>query len=58
MPVLLTGGGLKHDQHLAFDENNHPPMCNLHVDMPQRMGIEADKFGSGRSTLTGLLMLG
>jgi hypothetical protein len=54
MPVLLAGGGFKHGQHLAFDENNHPPLCNLFVSMLQRMGIEADKFGSSTGTLKGL----
>ncbi|MBS0206144.1 MAG: DUF1552 domain-containing protein [Planctomycetes bacterium] len=54
MPVLLAGGGFKHGQHLAFDENNHPPLCNLFVSMLQRMGIETDKFGSSTGTLTGL----
>ena len=54
MPVLLTGGGFKHGQHLAFDENNHPPLSNLFVSMLQQMGIEADRFGSSTGTLTGL----
>ena len=58
MPVLLAGGGFRHGQHLAFDENNHPPLCNLYVSMLQRMGIAADKFGSGNATLTGLEMRG
>ena len=46
MPVLLAGGGFKHGQHLAFDENKNPPLSNLFVSMLQRMNIEADKFGS------------
>lgn len=54
MPVLLAGGGFKHGRHLAFDEENHPPLCNLFVSMLQRMGIEADEFGSSTGTLTGL----
>lgn len=54
MPVLLAGGGFKHGQHLAFDENKNPPLCNLFVSMLQRMGIEADKFASSTGTLTGL----
>ena len=54
MPVLLAGGGFRHGQHLAFDEAGHPPLCNLFVSMLQRMGIEADKFGGGTGTLTGL----
>lgn len=56
MPVLLAGGGFKHGQHLAFDENNHPPLCNLFVSMLQRMNVEADQFGSSTGTLTGLEM--
>ncbi len=54
MPVLLAGGGFQHGQHLAFDENNHPPLCNLFVSMLQRMGIETDRFGSSTGTLSGL----
>lgn len=54
MPVLLAGGGFRHGQHLAFDENNHPPLSNLYVSMLQQMGIEADKFGSSNGTLNGL----
>jgi hypothetical protein len=56
MPVLLAGGGFRHGQHLAFDENNHPPLCNLYISMLQRLGIDADAFGSGSATLTGLEM--
>jgi hypothetical protein len=57
MPVLLVGGGFKHGQHLAFDENNNPPLSNLFVSMLQRLGIEADQFGSSTGTLTGLEMV-
>jgi hypothetical protein len=58
MPVLLAGGGFRHGQHLAFDEDKHPPLCNLFVSLLQRMEIEADKFGSSTGTLTGLEMAG
>jgi hypothetical protein len=54
LPVLLAGGGFKHGQHLAFDPKNNAPLCNLYVSMLQRLGIEADKFGSSTGTLTGL----
>jgi len=54
MPILLAGGGFKHGQHLAFDQKDGPPLCNLYVSMLQRLGIEADKFGSSTGTLTGL----
>ncbi len=53
LPVLLAGGRFpSHGQHLAFDEANHPPLCNLFVSMLQHMGIEADRFGSSTGTLT------
>jgi len=57
LPILLFGGGFKHGNHLAFDRNNNKPLSNLFVSMLQRMGIEADKFGSSTGTLTGLEMV-
>jgi hypothetical protein len=54
LPVLLAGGGFRHGQHLAFDPNNPPPLSNLYVSMLQRLGIEADRFGSSTGTLRGL----
>jgi hypothetical protein len=54
LPILFAGGGFKHGQHLAFDPVKPPPLSNLFVSMLQRMGIEADKFGSSQGTLTGL----
>ena len=56
LPVLLAGGGFKHGQHLAFDPDNPPPLCNLFVNMLQRMGIETEKFGTSTGTLTGVEM--
>jgi hypothetical protein len=54
MPVLLAGGGFKHGGHLAFDPAKPPPLSNLYVTMLQRLGVEAEKFGSGSGTLAGL----
>jgi hypothetical protein len=54
LPVLLAGGGFKHGQHLPFDPQNPPPLCNLFVSMLQRLGIETNKFGTSTGTLTGL----
>ena len=54
LPVLLAGGGFRHGQHLAFDPNTPPPLCNLYVSMLQQLGIETDRFSSGTKTLTGL----
>lgn len=56
LPVLLCGGGFRHGQHLAFDLENPPPLCNVYVSMLQRLGIETDSFGTSTGTLTGLDM--
>jgi hypothetical protein len=58
LPVLLAGGGFKHGQHLAFDPAKPPPLCNLYVTMLQRLGVEAERFGSSTGTLTGLDVVG
>lgn len=57
LPVLLAGGGFRHGEHLAFDAQNPPPLCNLYVSMLQRLGLETDQFGSSTGTLTGLRMV-
>lgn len=54
LPVLLAGGGFKHGQHLAFDPVKPPPLSNLYLSMLHRLGIDAEKFGSSKGTLTGL----
>lgn len=58
LPVLVAGGGFKHGQHLRFDADNPPPLCNLYVSMLQRLGIEVDKFSTATGTLTGLDAMG
>ena len=54
LPILLAGGGFRHGQHLAFNSENPPPLCNLYVSMLQRLGIEIDTFNTSTGTLSGL----
>ena len=54
LPVMLSGGGFRHGQHLAFDKDRNYPLANLYVSMLQRMGIETSKFSTGTTTLPGL----
>jgi hypothetical protein len=54
LPVLLAGGGFRHGQHLAFNADNPPPLCNLFVSMLQRLGLETTSFGNATGTLPGL----
>lgn len=57
MPVLFAGGGFKHGQHIAFDQDNNYPLPNLFVSALQRTGLETDSFATATSTLTGLEMV-
>jgi hypothetical protein len=54
LPIILAGGGFNHGQHLAFNQHNNRPMCDIFVSMLQKMGIKADRFGTSKGTLTGL----
>jgi hypothetical protein len=50
MPLVLAGGGFKHGQHLGFDPQNPPPLCNLYVAMLRQMGVDVSAFGSSKAT--------
>ncbi len=54
LPLFVAGGGFRHGQHLAFDPQDAPPLCNLYVSMLQRLGIEVGKFNTGNGSLSGL----
>lgn len=57
LPTLFAGGGFRHGQHLAFDQERNYPLPNLFVSMLQRMGVEAGKFASSTGTMRGLEMV-
>ena len=48
LPIILAGGGYKHGEYreVPRDGINKVPLCNLFVDIAQRMGVETDSFGS------------
>ncbi len=56
LPVIVAGGGYKHQTHLKMPEEQHRrvPLCNLFLTMAQRFGIETDAFGHSKGTLTEL----
>ena len=55
MPVILAGGGFRHGQHLAFDQQNNTPLCNLFVSMLHQSGLRRiEQFGTSSGTLAGL----
>jgi hypothetical protein len=50
LPIVLAGGGFRHGQHLGFDSKSNVPLCNLFVQMLQKMGQETESFGSNTAT--------
>ena len=52
LPILLAGGGYRHQGHVAFDKENHPPLCNLFVSMLQKNGLKSDRFASSNGTIS------
>lgn len=58
LPLLVAGGhrlGLKHGQHLAFPDDNHPPLSNVLLTLAQQLGAPIDAFRDSTGTLTGLI---
>ncbi len=57
LPTLIAGGnklGLQQGQHIAFNENDHPPLANLLLTIIQKMGVETETFRDATGTLSGL----
>lgn len=52
LPILLAGGGLRHQGHVAFDRTNNKPLSNLFLRMIHQMGIKADSFGSSTGVIS------
>jgi len=46
LPIILAGGGFKHQGHLAYDTKNNTYLSNLYLRMLHHMGVEAKSFGA------------
>jgi hypothetical protein len=57
LPLLVAGGrrlGLRQGRHLAFDEDDHPPLANLLLSLARATGGGVDSFADATGTLDGL----
>jgi len=55
LPIVVAGGAggtLRGGRHIAYE--NKTPLCNLYVDMLQRVGIDRSQFGDSTGRLEGL----
>ncbi len=52
LPVIVAGGGYRHGEFKRVDPGSphKVPLCNLYLDIAQRMGIETDSFGTSTGT--------
>lgn len=48
LPIILAGGGYRHGEFKQVEPKgiNKVPLCNLFVDIAQRMGVETEQFGT------------
>lgn len=54
LPIILAGGGYRHGEFKKVEANgpNKVPLCNLYLEMAQRMGLEVDAFGTSTGTFS------
>jgi len=55
LPILLAGGGgltLQTGRHISYPQGT--PLCNLHVSLLDRMGVELPRFGDSTQRLAEL----
>ena len=57
LPLLVAGGrrlGLRQGRHLAFAEEDHPPLANLLLSLARATGGVVDSFADATGALEGL----
>jgi hypothetical protein len=52
LPILLAGGGYKHQGHVAYDMKNNTPLSNLYLRTLHQLGIECKSFGSSNGLIS------
>jgi hypothetical protein len=52
LPIILAGGGYQHGEykHVSRQGSHKVPLCNLYLDIAQRMGIQSESFGTSTGT--------
>lgn len=52
LPIILAGGGYRHGEFKQVDSKSSRkvPLCNLYLDIAQRMGLETESFGTSTGT--------
>lgn len=51
LPILIAGGGFKHQGHVGYDTKNNTPLSNLYLRALHQLGIETPSFGSSSGVI-------
>jgi hypothetical protein len=57
LPLLLAGGkslGFKHNRHIKFSEDKHPPLANMLLHLIQRAAVPCEQFGDSSGAMSEL----
>jgi len=54
LPLIVAGGDYRHGQFKKVEKKgpHKVPLCNLFVDIAQRMGVETESFGTSTGTFS------
>lgn len=54
LPIILSGGGFKHQGHVDAAQHNgrQTPLNNLYTSMLQNFGVEIEKFNDAKGTVS------
>ncbi|WDQ16658.1 DUF1552 domain-containing protein [Rhodopirellula sp. P2] len=54
LPIVLAGGGYGRGEFkkVGSGNRNKVPLCNLYVDIAQKMGVQTDSFGTSTGTFS------
>lgn len=54
LPIILAGGGYRHGEFKKVEDQGMKkvPLCNLYLDIAQKMGLEVEEFGTSTGTFS------
>lgn len=51
LPVLVAGGGFRHQGHVAYDTQKNTPLSNVYLRALHQLGLDCESFGSSHGPI-------